>query len=409
MHFETFTLANGLRCIVHPDPTVSKVAVNILYRVGAKHEQPHRTGFAHLFEHLMFEGSKHIPRYDEPVERAGGTNNAFTTNDLTNYYLVLPAHALETAFWLESDRMLELAFSEERLAVQKSVVIEEFKQRYLNQPYGDAYLHLRPLMFTTHPYRWMTIGEKIEHIETATLAEVQAFFYQYYAPDNATLVVAGGVAADDVKRLAEKWFGPIPARTVQKPPLPAEPPQTAARRTEVSGPVPHTMVYKAWHIPARAAADYLPAELWAEILTGGRAGRLYTRLVKETEVASSVGAFSWQLHDTGQFSLNARLAPGRTVDEYERILAEALAELTETTPDELQRQQTKLAAEESLERTAVSGRALSLALYDSFADPSWVNTEPGRLQALTLADLHAFRERYFVPTNCSTLVYGPEN
>jgi len=406
--FSTYTLSNGLRVHHHHAPGTAKVVVNVLYHVGAKHEDPSRTGFAHLFEHLMFGGSAHIPDYDLHVEKAGGSNNAFTTNDITNYYIELPAPQLETGLWLESDRMLQLAFSQKSLDVQKSVVIEEFKQRYLNQPYGDAYLKLRPVMFTQHPYRWMTIGEKLEHIEAATLQDVETFFYAHYAPNNATLVIAGDVEEAPARELVEKWFGGIPRREIAPYTPHPEPVQTAARYLEATSPgLPQTQVYKAYHIPGRADATYHSAEFWSEVLTGGRNALLYRRLVEEKQVATSIGAFSWQLFDTGKFSLNAQLANGVRVEAYEAALAEALAELQAVPEAELTRQKTKLMSREVFERTEVNNRAQGLAFFDAIGDANRLNTELAELQALSHDEFLAFATRYFTPQNCTTLVYAP--
>jgi predicted Zn-dependent peptidase len=411
--FSTHTLPNGLRVIHHPHPGSGKVVVNTLYRVGAKHEDPTRTGFAHLFEHLMFEGSRNVEHFDVHVERAGGESNAFTTNDITNYYLSMPANQLETALWLESDRMLELDFRQDKLDVQKAVVCEEFKQRYLNQPYGDAYLRLRPAMFTTHPYRWMTIGERLEHIEEATLDEVKDFFFRFYAPDNATLVIAGDVGRDEALALVEKWYADIPARAAAKPAAPAEPRQTAARYVEASAPgLPHVQVYKAYHIPARAAADYLPADLWTEALAGGKGSKLYQRLVVKDRVAAAVGAFSWGLHDTGKLSINAQLAQGVSPEDYEAALAAALADIAPggalaLTDEEIARLKTKHIALETVDRATLLNRAQNLAQYDCIASPEWVSTELERFQALSPATLEAFRTEYLRPSNCTTLCYRP--
>src|SRR5690554_812885 len=228
--YNRFILKNGLRVLVHEDPSTPMAVMNILYDVGARDEDEDQTGFAHLFEHLMFGGSVNIPQYDKPLQLVGGENNAFTSNDITNYYITLPAVNLETAFWLESDRMLGLAFNEKSLEVQRNVVCEEFKQRYLNQPYGDAWLRLRPLAYQVHPYRWATIGRALEHIEQARMEDVKAFFAKHYTPENAILAVAGHVRTDDVKQLAEKWFGPISSgeRYVRR--LPVEPEQLEPRR-----------------------------------------------------------------------------------------------------------------------------------------------------------------------------------
>lgn len=409
IEFTTHTLDNGLRVLVHEDPTVAKAAFDLCYRVGARDERPQRTGMAHLFEHLMFGGSKHVPDYDVHVQRIGGENNAFTSNDLTNYYVTCPAAQLETVFWLESDRMLELDFSQKSLDVQISVVCEEFKQRYLNQPYGDAWLHLRPLHYTKHPYRWMTIGQTLEQIEAVTLDEAREFFFSFYAPNNATLAVAGGVKTDEVLRLAEKWFGPIPRRTTTRPERTAEPPQTEARSKTISANVPHTAVFKAYHIPARADDGYYAADLLTDLLANGKASRLYRHLVQDTQIATRVSAYSWGLYDPGMISIDARLTPGRSVKEYETELNVALDGLRkEASEEELRRIQTKVEAMETFDKAAVLNRAMSLATYDYLGDPDLVNTNLERYQRLTLDDIREAYDRYLRPDNCSTLYYQPE-
>ena len=267
---DKFTLSNGLRVLVHKDKITPVVAVNLLYNVGSKHEDPNRTGFAHLFEHLMFGGSLNIPVYDEPLEQASGENNAFTSNDITNYYLSLPKENIETAFWLESDRMLSLAFSQKSLDVQKSVVVEEFNQRYLNQPYGDVWLLLRPLAYKVHPYQWPTIGKEPKHISEASMEEVKDFFYSHYAPNNAILCVAGDVTTAQVRELAEKWFGPIPKRTVKTNSISKEPVQTDARRLEVTRNVPYNSIYIAFHMCHKLHPDFATTDLISDILSNGK-------------------------------------------------------------------------------------------------------------------------------------------
>lgn len=407
IEFSSHTLDNGLRLIVHPDRSVAKVAVNVLYHVGARDENPARTGMAHLFEHLMFGGSRHVPDFDTHVQLAGGENNAFTTNDITNYYITLPAAQLETALWLESDRMLELDFSQKSLDVQKSVVIEEFKQRYLNQPYGDAYLHLRPLHYTTHPYRWMTIGEEVEQIEAVTLDEVRDFFFSHYAPNNATLVIAGDVSTEQAVAAAEKWFGSIPRRELAPKLYPDEPDQTEARRAEVRGKVPHAAVYRAYHSPSRTHADYYPADVLTDLLASGKASRLYQRLVKEQRVASTVSAFSWGLYGPGMISINGQVAEGVTVEAYEAALDQALAELDTLSQPELDRALTKTESVDAFEKTEVAQRAMALAIYDSIGDANLINTELARYTSLTLNEVKRMREAMLRPENCSTLVYLP--
>ncbi len=406
--YETFTLDNGLKVVIHEDHAVPKAVVDIIYRVGAKDEDATRTGFAHLFEHLMFEGSKHIPHYDTALQRVGGQNNAFTNNDITNYYLSVPSNQLETAFWLESDRMLELAFSQEKLNIQKSVVIEEFKQRYLNQPYGDAYNQLRGLHFQVHPYRWPTIGLDISHIEDATLTDVQDFFFGFYAPNNATLVVAGDVQPDEVKRLAEKWFGPIPSRELRKHELPTEPPQTEAREMSVYGKVPFPAVYKMYHIPANGQRSYYIADLLTDLLSSGRSAILYQHLVKKHQVSPNAGSFVWGHHHPGMASIDGKVAQGHTVAEYESALAEALELLQQVDEEDLTRIKGKLAATFVMQQTNLLNKAIAFARFDAIGDLELINTMPDIYQGITLAEVHQAAKTYFTPENCSTLYYLPE-
>ena len=288
IQFEKFTLANGLRVIVHQDLSTPMAVMNVMYDVGARDEDPEKTGFAHLFEHLMFGGSVNIPNYDEPLQMAGGENNAYTTNDLTNYYIQLPADNLETAFWLESDRMLSLAFDEKSLETQRKVVCEEFKEHYLTKPYGDAWHKMRELAYKKHPYKWMTIGKELSHIENAKLEDVKKFFFKHYCPVNAVLVVAGNVTVEKVKTLAEKWFGDIPAGSTYKRNLPQEPEQTEERRLEIKSTVPLDALYKCWHMPGRLDRRYYITDLLTDILSGGGSSRLYQSLVKEKKLFSNI-------------------------------------------------------------------------------------------------------------------------
>jgi zinc protease len=407
--YTTFSLANGLKVIVHEDHSIASAVVNILYRVGARNETPDKTGFAHLFEHLMFGGSKNIPSYDSPLQMVGGENNAFTTNDITNYYLTVPANQLETGFWLESDRMLELDFSQKSLDVQKSVVIEEFKQRYLNKPYGDAHLILRGLHYTTHPYRWPTIGKEISHIESATLEDVKAFFYGYYAPNNATMVVAGNVTVDQVKALSEKWFGDIPSRALLHQPLPAEPIQREARQQTVYRDVPFPSVYKMYHIPAKDDLRYFAADMITDILSSGKAGHLYQHMVKDKQVASSVRAFSWGAHDPGAISIDGTIAKGKTVEEYEAALQEVLEGLLVVAEDEVQRIKNSIESQYVMDRVTLLNKAMNLALCDALGDTELANTSLSHYLSLTREDLISATREFLRPDNCSTLYYLPSN
>ena len=407
--YEIFYLDNGLKVIVHEDHSIPKTVMNLVYRVGAKDEAQERTGFAHLFEHLMFGGSKNIKEFDTPLLKVGGTSNAFTNNDITNYYLSLPSNQLETGFWLESDRMLELDFSQKSLDVQKSVVIEEFKQRYLNKPYGDAHLLLRPVHFKKHPYRWPTIGMDISHIEKATLEDVKEFFYGFYAPNNATLVVAGDVTLDQVKRLAEKWFGPIPNRTLNKKELPVEPIQKEARELTVHRDVPHAGVYKMYHIPGKSEDGYYAADLLTDILTAGKASRLYQALVKEKRVASRVSAFSWGAYHPGMISIDASLPKGVDSATYEAALYEIVDELQSLKSNELQRVKNSIETQYALNRTRILNRAMFLAMSDTLDDVELINTSLQKYLDVSTDIFHESARNILNKNNCSTLYYLPSN
>jgi zinc protease len=407
--YHTFSLDNGLKVIVHEDHSVATAVLDILYRVGARNEVEDKTGFAHLFEHLMFGGSRNIPNYDTPLQMVGGENNAFTTNDITNYYLTVPANQIETGFWLESDRMMELDFSQKNLDVQKSVVIEEFKQRYLSKPYGDAHIILRDLHYTVHPYRWPTIGKEISHIEKATLDDVKEFFYGYYAPNNATMVVAGNVTVDQVKKLAQKWFGDIPRRNLLHKPLPVEPAQTAARQATVHRDVPFASVYKMYHIPSRTDKGYYAADMVTDILSSGKAGHLYQHMVKDRQVASSVRAFSWGAHDAGAVSIDGTVAKGKTVAEYEEALAEVLADMLQVSEEEVQRVKNTIESQYVMDRITLLNKAMNLAISDALGDPEFANNSLDNYLALTREDIVAATSTYFRPDNCSTLYYLPQH
>ena len=308
--YDRFVLDNGLRVLVHEDHSTPMAVVNLLYDVGARDENPNKTGFAHLFEHLMFGGSINIPDYDEPLQRAGGENNAYTTNDLTNYYCQVPAENIETAFWLESDRMLSLAFSKKSLDVQRKVVCEEFKEHYLNKPYGDVWHKMRELAYTTHPYRWMTIGKELSHVEQAHIDDVKHFFFKHYRPINAILVVTGHVTTELVKRLADKWFGDIPMGEKYERNLPQEPIQTAARKLDVSAAVPLDAFVKTWHIDARLEKGYYAADVISEILGGGGSSRLYQSLVKEKQLFSNLDCYHFGSIDAGLLAIEGKLVKG---------------------------------------------------------------------------------------------------
>ncbi|MFT7270455.1 MAG: zinc protease, partial [Roseivirga sp.] len=330
IQFEQFELKNGLQVIYHEDLTNPMVVVNLLYDVGSRDEDESRTGFAHLFEHLMFGGSANVANYDEPLQKVGGENNAFTSPDITNYYITLPAENIETAFWLESDRMLSLSFDPKVLEVQRSVVIEEFKQRYLNQPYGDAWLKLRPLAYETHPYKWATIGKEIEHIEQATMDDVKDFFKKFYHPTNAVLVVAGNSSLEEVKRLTEKWFADIPAGERNVRNLPIEKVQTELKSIEVHAAVPADTLYMAFHMPARTADEYYAVDLLSDILGRGKSSILYQTLVEEKDLFGALSSYVTGSSDPGLFVIQGKLSKGVTIEEGEKAIWEFLEKFKET-------------------------------------------------------------------------------
>ncbi len=407
IHYEQFTLDNGLKVLVHEDFSTPMAAVNIVYNVGSRDEDEQRTGFAHLFEHLMFGGSKHIPVYDEPVQSVGGENNAFTSPDITNYYLTLPAENVETAFWLESDRMLSLSFDPNALEVQRKVVIEEFKQRYLNQPYGDLWLKLRPLAYTTHPYRWATIGKDIEHIERATLDDVKDFFFKYYRPNNAVLVVAGAVTVAQVRQLADKWFAPIPAGEPYVRNVPQEPEQTVARKLETSAAVPLNSLIKTYHIPARYGADFHEADLISDILGRGKSSRLYQALLKNIPLFNSITASVIPSLDPGLLIIKGNLNPGVTMESADEAIENLVQDFVEngTTAEELEKVKNQAEASLAFSQVELLNRAMNLAYAANAGDAAWVNEDEEKIRVIQPADIQRVARQVLRPENCSTLYY----
>ncbi|HNU13006.1 MAG TPA: pitrilysin family protein [Chitinophagaceae bacterium] len=410
IQFEKFTLANGLRVIVHQDLSTPMAVMNIMYDVGARDEDPNRTGFAHLFEHLMFGGSVNIPSYDEPLQMAGGENNAYTTNDLTNYYIQLPAENLETAFWLESDRMLSLAFGEKSLETQRKVVCEEFKEHYLTKPYGDVWHKMRELAYTKHPYRWMTIGKELSHIENAQLEDVKAFFFKHYRPVNAVLVVAGNVTVERVKTLAEKWFGDIPSGEAYKRNLPEEPVQTAERKLEIKANVPLDALYKCWHMPGRLDRRYYVIDLLTDILSGGGSSRLYQSLVKEKKLFSNIECHHFGSTDAGLVVVEGKLVKGVKIEEAEKAVEAELDKMKNELVSEAELQKVKNKTESMIafEDMSVMNRANSLAYYEILGDAAWMNYELPKYATVTTEDILQESRAVFRKENCSTLYYLSE-
>ncbi|MEJ5054620.1 M16 family metallopeptidase [Sphingobacterium sp. MYb382] len=407
INYQRFVLENGLRVLVHEDHTTPMACVNVLYDVGARDESPEKTGFAHLFEHLMFGGSINIPSYDTPLQEVGGENNAFTSNDITNYYVTLPAVNLETALWLESDRMLSLAFSEQSLDVQRNVVIEEFKQRYLNQPYGDVWLKLRPLAYKEHPYRWATIGKDIQHIEEATMEDVKAFFKKYYIPNNAVLVITGDVKTEEVKALVEKWFADIPAGIKTERNLPQEPVQTEARREEVEGDVPVSSIYMAFHGPDRLHPDYPAMDLLSDVLSRGSSSRLYRALVKDQPLFSEVNAYLMGSIDTNLFVVEGKPLPHVSLAEAEELLWSQLEIIkTELVAEaELQKVKNKIESTLVFSELSILDKAMNLAFYEGLGDAQLYNTEVSKYETISSETIKRVAADLFRKENSSTLIY----
>ena len=407
INFQKFELDNGLKVIVHKDKSTPIVAFNLLYDVGARDEDPSRTGFAHLFEHLMFGGSVNISNYDEIVEKAGGQNNAFTSNDITNYYITLPKENLEQAFRLESDRMLGLAFTPKSLEVQRQVVIEEFKQNYLNQPYGDIHLLLRPLAYKKHPYQWPTIGKEISHIENATMDEVKSFFYKHYAPNNAILVVAGDVEIDQVMHLSEKWFGPIDRREHFTRNITNEPIQTKSRILKVERDVPIGVIYKAFHMCARTHKDFFATDLISDILSRGHSSRLHNTLVKEQRLFTNIDAFVGGSMDSGLFYIAGKLAPNITMQEAERGINAEIDRLKANmvSDDELRKVKNKVISAHMFSELNVLNKAMNLATSELMGDANLVNKQIEFYEAVTKDNIQNIAQGIFRTENSSTLYY----
>ncbi|MBL7754351.1 MAG: insulinase family protein [Chitinophagaceae bacterium] len=411
IQFSKFTLANGLRVIVHEDHTTPMVAFNILYDVGARDEDPNQTGFAHLFEHLMFGGSVNIPDYDEPLQMAGGENNAYTTNDITNYYIQLPAENIETAFWLESDRLLSLAFSPKSLEVQRKVVCEEFKEHYINKPYGDTWKYLRELCYTQHPYRWMTIGRELAHIEQAKLEDVKAFFFKHYRPCNAILCVAGPVNTEQIKVLCAKWFAPIEQGTPYQRHIPFEPAQEQPRRLTVHKDVPVSVIFKAWHMAPRLHADYYKADLITEVLSGGQSSRLYQRLVKEKKLFSSIDCYHTGSVEQGLLVVEGKLLPHVTPEAAEAAIDEELNSIRRelVSETELEKVKNKIESMIAFEDLGLLSRANNLAFYELLGDAELMNTEFDRYRAVNAGDILEYAQRGLHPDKSNTLFYLASN
>jgi zinc protease len=405
--YKRFSLDNGLRVLVHEDKSTPLVAMNILYDVGSRDENPGMTGLAHLFEHLMFGGSLNIPEYDMPLQMVGGENNAFTNNDITNYYLTIPSENIETGFWLESDRMLELDFSQKNLDTQKNVVIEEFNQRYLNQPYGDAIIKLRPLAYKVHPYRWPTIGMDISHIENTDLEQVKKFFFSHYAPNNAILSLTGNITWDHAFNLTQKWFGPIENRKVRLRNLPVEPEQNEERRLTIEKDVPSTALYKVWHIGPRKSMDYFTLDLITDLLAGGESGRLYTKLVREKKLFSEINAYITSDIDPGLIIIHGKLMKDIDIYYAEEAVNDVIMSLYENNgiKNEMEKVKNKFESSTVFSSTSILNKAISLSFYELLGNPELINQEVDAYRKVSQEMVNEAARKYLIPSNCSTIYY----
>lgn len=402
-----YRLENGLKIVHSEDRSTQMVAINILYNVGARNEDPEHTGFAHLFEHLMFGGSVNIPDFDTPVQEAGGDNNAFTTNDITNYYITIPKQNAEIAFWLESDRMLSLAFTPKSLEVQRNVVIEEFKQSCLNRPYGDVGHLLRSMVYKTHPYMWPTIGKEISHIEQATMEQVKDFFFGFYAPNNAVLSVVGNITFEETVRLAEKWFAPIPSRTLKLKPLPQEPEQTAYRHLEVEKSVPVDSLYLAFPMCDCYNPDYYAFDMLSDILSNGKSSRLQQLLVQQRHIFTQIDAFIQGSIDPGFLQIVGRPVKGVSLADAEAEVFEVLDKLSsELVPaPELEKVQNKFESASIFGNTNYLSLARNLAYYENIGDADWLNQEVLNYRKITSTQLQRVAKSTFTREKCNSLHY----
>ncbi len=407
IQFEKTTLTNGLRVIVHTDISTPFVAVNVCYNVGSKHEDQERTGFAHLFEHLTFGGSKHVPDFDTPVQNAGGTNNAFTSNDITNYYITIPANNIETALWLESDRMLGPKFTKKGLEVQRKVVIEEFRQTSLNKPYGDVWHLLRDLSYKVHPYRWPTIGLTPEHIEMATLQEVKDFFFHHYAPNNAILVITGNISNDLAFRLAEKWFGDIPEREIRNIIINPEPLQTVARELTVNRDVPIDTFYLAWHMSSRLNQDFYVSDLLSDILSGGKSSRVEERLIKGQKLFSEADVFLSGENEHGLFVATGKINDGVDFESARKAMMDEVFQTAETLVSayELEKVINKAESEQVFNEIGYLEKAMQLAFYEILGDANLINLQIARYREVTREDIRRVASDILRSGNCNTLNY----
>ncbi len=405
IQFEKFTLSNGLKVIFHKDPTTPLAIINTLFDVGARDESPDKTGFAHLFEHLMFGGSVNIEDFDAPLQNAGGESNAFTSNDITNYYNIIPAQNIETALWLESDRLLSLAFTEKSLETQRSVVIEEFKQRYLNQPYGDVWLELRPLAYSTHPYQWATIGKEIKHIEDASMEDVKSFFYKHYTPSNAIVCIAGNFELDYVKQIMEKWYGDIPSGIKPARILPLEPKQEIFKEKTIESKVPSNAFYYAFKMAEKKSFEYYVTDLLSDALGRDKSSRLYITLQKELKLVTEINCYITGSLDNGLLIIEGKIVPGETFEKIDAEIWKVLEELKHNllSDSDLERIKNKISTAKEFQEQGLLNRAMNLCLFELLGDANGINEEATLYESITAAHIHTIANEILTTNNCSLL------
>ena len=404
--YESFTLSNGLRVLFHCEPSSPMAVVNVLYDVGARDEDRHRTGFAHLFEHLMFGGSKHIPDFDAPLQAAGGQSNAFTSNDITNYYNILPAQNIDTALWLESDRMLSLAFTDKSLEVQRQVVIEEFKQRYLNQPYGDAWLYLRPLVYKKHPYQWATIGKNIKQIQEASMADVKGFFKQHYHPANAILCIVGNFDLATIQQKVTHYFGDIPAQKKALRQLLSEAPQRQFRTKTIVRKVPATAFYYAFRMGKRTDAEFYQADLLSDYLGNEKTSPLYIDIKKKKKLCAEITAYITASFDEGLFVISGKLQPGKSIEQLEDALWPLLEKTGQKaiSKSSLNELKLKLRTSRAFQDQGLLNRAMNLAYFELLGSANMINEEAQHYNQINTKGLQDFAHKTFRKSNCSRLI-----
>lgn len=405
--YEKITLQNGLTVLMHEDNNTPIAGISVLYKVGSRDEHPEKTGFAHLFEHLMFGGSLNIPDYDEVMQRAGGENNAYTNHDYTHFFTTLPAVNIETALWLESDRMLELMLQKEVLDVQKKVVVEEFYETCLNQPYGDVWHELSALNYEKHPYKWPTIGIDPSHIEKANLSDVKKFYQKFYHPGNAVLVIAGPISIKRMKELAKKWFNDIPSgKQIQRKYHP-EPAKDTARYRQSQSEVPVDAIYMAFPCPPRADKTFYAVDLLSDIFSNGPSSRLIHRLTREKKYFHQIDCYVTGDFDPGLFVFEGRPANGISLQSAEEIIMNEINDLKSQLIDSSELQKWKNKAESTLvlSEMGIQSKSMNLGFFEALGSVDLMNEESAIYQSITAEEIQEAAQKWLGENQKSVLTY----